>query len=348
LLTHEPQNREMALIRCPSCDTLHELEGSFFAAGPRKVRCAACREVWEAQNPESPAARIPIAPVRETAPDLPEPDGEDAAALDQAAIDAMDFSPEPPAMPAAAESKDGGEPGLDISPEELEALFASEAAAEPPKPDESTQPSPARPSLDDIPVFDPESLARAQDATLPPPPPDDPDERRRMRREQRLAATEAHHKHAVKPARRAPIAAMAMAAGIGTLATIGFLHDEVTRLFPASAPLFSAIGLGKTSNGLDIAEVRSKLIVENERETLEVSGTIANVAPDTRKVPVLRLSIRSATGQEIYVWTATADRLELAPGEKTEFRRRLASPPAGAHSVLVRFVARDDIVAAMH
>lgn len=332
----------MALIRCPSCDTLHELEGSFFAAGPRKVRCAACREVWEAQNPESPAARRPIAPVREAAPDLPEPDGEDAAALDQAAIDAMDFSPEPPAMPAAAENKNGGEPGLDISPEELEALFAADAAAEPAKPE-----APTRPSLDDIPAFDPESLARAQDATLPPPPPDDPDERRRLRREQRLAATEAHHKHTARPVRRTPIAAMAMAAGIGTLATIGFLHSEVTRLFPASASLFSAIGLGKASNGLDIAEVRSKLIVENERETLEVSGTIANVAPDTRKVPVLRLSIRSATGQEIYVWTATADRLELAPGEKTEFRRRLASPPAGAHSVLVRFVAKDDIVAVM-
>ncbi len=344
MLTHEPQNREMALIRCPSCDTLHELEGSFFAAGPRKVRCASCREVWEAKDPESPVSPIFVAPIREEAPALPEPEFDTAPALepalDQAAIDAMDFSPEPP--PTAAPSIEE-EPAADISPEELEALFASEAASEPSRPEAAT---PA--SLEDIPAFDPESLARAQDATLPPPLPEDPEERRQLRREKRLAATEAHHKHAVKSVRRSPVAAMAMAAGIGTLATIGFLHGEITRLFPASAPLFAAVGLAGNMNGLDIAEVRSKLVVENDRETLEVSGTIANVTRDKMKIPVLRLSIRSATGQEIYVWTATADRLELAPGEKTGFTRRLASPPTGAHSVLVRFVAKDDIVAAVH
>ncbi|HRE21981.1 MAG TPA: hypothetical protein PKW21_13270 [Rhabdaerophilum sp.] len=245
-------------------------------------------------------------------------------------------------MSALSTEEETSEPAADISPEELEALFASEAASEPAKPE-----PPTATSLDDIPAFDPESLARAQDATLPSLP-EDPEERRRLRREKRLAATEAHHKHSAKAVRHSPVAAMAMAAGIGTLATIGFLHGEITRLFPASAPLFAAVGLGGGTTGLDIAEVRSKLVVENDRETLEVSGTIANVARDKKKVPVLRLSIRSAAGQEIYVWTATADRLELAPGEKTGFTRRLASPPAGAHSVLVRFVAKDDIVAAVH
>lgn len=348
MLTHEPQNREMALIRCPSCDTLHELEGSFFAAGPRKVRCASCREVWEAKDPESPAGPAFVTPIREAAPTLPEPDVDTAPpALDQAAIDAMDFSLEPPAMEAPSGQEEAAEPAADISPEELEALFASEAANEATSEPAAPESAPAS-SLDDIPAFDPESLARAQDAELPPPLPEDPEERRRLRREKRLAATEAHHKHAAKTVRRSPVAAMAMAAGIGTLATVGFLHGEITRLFPASAPLFAAVGLGGGMSGLDIAEVHSKLVVENERETLEVSGTIANVARDKMKIPVLRLSIRSATGQEIYVWTATADRLELAPGEKAGFTRRLASPPAGAHSVLVRFVAKDDIVAAVH
>lgn len=305
------------------------------------MRCAACREVWEAKDPESPAGPAFVTPIREELPTQPEPDLDAAPALDQAAIDAMDFSPGPATIAAPPAEEETVEPAADISPEELEALFASEAASEPVSADAA-----AHPSIEEIPAFDPESLARAQDAILPPP--EDPEERRRLRREKRLAATEAHHKHAAKTVRRSPVAAMAMAAGISTLATIGFLHGEITRLFPASAPLFTAVGLGGTANGLDIAEVRSKLIVENDRETLEVSGTIANIARDKMKIPVLRLSIRSAAGQEIYVWTATADRLELAPGEKTGFTRRLASPPAGAHSVLVRFVAKDDIVAAVH
>jgi predicted Zn finger-like uncharacterized protein len=327
LLTHEPQNREMALIRCPSCDTLHDLEGSFFAAGPRKVRCASCRTVWEATDPESPASIGRAAPRAEeasrdlldTMAETPEP----ATPLDQAAIDAIDFSA---AEPAA-------ETGADISADELEALFAGEAAAEPAAPEE-------------LPAFDPESLARSQDAVLETTPAESLEERRKLRREKRLAATDAHHKQGTRSRKAGPVAAMAMAAGLGTFAVVGFLHNEVVRLFPASASLFEAVGLGQYA--LDIANVHSQLIREENRETLEVSGTITNHARTPLKIPVLRLSIRSGTGQEIYVWTATADRMELLPGEKTTFTRRLASPPQGSHSVLVRFVAKDDIVAAIN
>lgn len=328
----------MALIRCPNCDTLHDLEGSFFASGPRKVRCASCRTIWEAVDPESSITQRPVAPKFDSEPRpaevaAPEMD-EMEAALGQDAIDAMDFSvPEPPAKVEPVQDN------ADISASELEALFAE------PAPAAATETDKAGKSDKDPIEFDPASLARAQDEATA----DDiePQERRRNRRAKHLAANDAHLGRNAKPKGSSKVTVMLMAAGIGTLATLGLLRNEAVRLFPGVAPVFEAVGLGVSIGNLDIAEVRSRLVREEGRETLEVTGTIANLARATQKLPVMRLSIRSNTGQEIYVWTAAADVHELAPGEKTVFRRRLASPPAESHSVMVRFVAKDDIVAAI-
>ena len=327
----------MALIRCPNCDTLHDLEGSFFASGARKVRCASCRTIWEATDPESSYGTSVVIPRQEPNIPLPEPVADAApmpeeVPLDQSAIDAMDFSmPEPPAKE-----------GADISAEELEALFAEE-------------PKPASPEPADLPAaatadaaeFDPDSLARAQDAARESANEASIEERRKFRRAKHLAATEAHHRHGPPVKKSNSTAVMLMAAGVGTLATLGILRNEAVRLFPASAPIFEAVGLSVNPGNLDISEVRSRLVKEEGRETLEVTGTVANLTKSPQKIPVMRLSIRSNTGQEIYVWTATTDLPELGPSEKTVFRRRLASPPAESHSIMVRFVAKDDIVAAI-
>lgn len=325
----------MALIRCPNCDTLHDLEGSFFASGARKVRCASCRTIWEATDPESSTGPSLVIPRQEPNIALPEQAAElapapEEAPLDQSAIDAMDFSmPEPPAKE-----------GADISAEELEALFAEEPKPAPPEPE--TAPATAEPV-----EFDPDSLARAQDAARESANEASIEERRKWRRTKHLAATEAHHRHGTPPKKSNSTAVMLMAAGVGTLATLGILRNEAVRLFPASAPIFEAVGLSVNPGNLDISDVRSRLVREEGRETLEVTGTVANLTKSPQKIPVMRLSIRSNTGQEIYVWTATTDLPELGPSEKTVFRRRLASPPAESHSIMVRFVAKDDIVAAI-
>lgn len=329
----------MALIRCPNCDTLHDLEGSFFASGARKVRCASCRTIWEATDPESSIGPSVVIPKLEPNIALPEPAAEampapEEAPLDQSAIDAMDFSmPEPPAKE-----------GADISAEELEALFAEEP--KPASPELASAPEPTTKAADPI-EFDPDSLARAQDAAREVANEASIEERRKFRRARHLAATEAHHRHGTPAKKSNSTAVMLMAASVGTLATLGILRNEAVRLFPASAPIFEAVGLKVNPGNLDISDVRSRLVREEGRETLEVTGTVANLTKSPQKIPVMRLSIRSNTGQEIYVWTATTDLPELGPSEKTVFRRRLASPPAESHSIMVRFVAKDDIVAAI-
>ena len=359
MLTHEPQNREMALIRCPNCDTLHDLESSFFASGARKVRCASCRTIWEAVDPESnilprtPAPAANVAPEPETEPAWapeaaaePEDDMVAMAMPIPASKPATSATAEPAPMPVLAEDE-----AVDISAEDLEALFAEPAPKPAAKPAAAVEEEPFE--------FDPASLAREQDAAMAAAAAaaaaekekagteGDPNERRSYRRSRHMAANDSHRARREKKQGRSSMAVMVMAGGIGTLAVLGFMRHEIVRFVPAAAPVFEAIGLGAGASTLDISDVRSKLAQEDGRETLEVTGTIINTARAPQKVPVMRLSIRSASGQEIYVWTAAADVAELAPGEKTQFRRRLASPPAEAHSIMVRFVAKDDIVASI-
>jgi len=56
----------------------------------------------------------------------------------------------------------------------------------------------------------------------------------------------------------------------------------------------------------------------------------------------MRIAVRDAGSHEIYVWTTHAPKTALEPREQTSFRLRLASPPLGAHDVMVRFASAAD------
>ena len=119
-------------------------------------------------------------------------------------------------------------------------------------------------------------------------------------------------------------------------------RNEVVRYFPQTASLFAAIGLPVNLRSLSFEDVK---ITKEERDgvpVLMVEGNIVSVTKRAVEVPRLRFAIRNASGQEIYAWTAAAPRSILEPGEKIEFRSRLASPPAEAADVMVRFVGAQD------
>lgn len=334
----------MALIRCPNCDTLHDLDDAFLATGRRKVRCASCRTVFEADESESDTAATVAMPVPE--PKAPQPEN---------TAPPPEFEPEPVAVLAAApempETAEANAAGEDISADDLEALFADSAPAavradaEPePMPAEEAG-APAR-AEEDHPEFDPTSLARAQDAAASAAlEGDKPPGERRVRRG--AGTMRKVNRPPSRLARSGMVAAMVMAAGVGTASVLVMLREDAVRLFPATAVVFDAVGLSASTRGLDIVDVQSLMVMDDGNETLEVSGRVVNNSKRLLKLPVLRLAIRGAAGAELYVWTATADVGELGPGEATRFSRRLASPPAEAQSVMVRFVAKDDIVAAI-
>jgi predicted Zn finger-like uncharacterized protein len=131
-------------------------------------------------------------------------------------------------------------------------------------------------------------------------------------------------------------------------AIAGLLHWRATvvRLAPQSASLFSAIGLPVNLRGLSFDDVKTAVETHDGVTVLAVEGTIANLTRLPLEVPRLRFAVRNAAGYEVYAWTALPTQPTLAPGERAPFRSRLASPPADAQDIIIRFFNRRDVAAA--
>jgi hypothetical protein len=128
------------------------------------------------------------------------------------------------------------------------------------------------------------------------------------------------------------------------VALVGARH-EVVRYLPQTASLFSAIGLPVNLRNLNFENVRITKEIEEGATILVVQGTIVSISRKPAEVPRLRFAARNAAGQEIYVWTAKPERSILGPGETMKFSSRLASPPAEANDVMVRFFTAQDAMA---
>ena len=118
-------------------------------------------------------------------------------------------------------------------------------------------------------------------------------------------------------------------------------RSEVVRYLPQTASLFAAIGLPVNLQNLKFENVR---IMPSGAggEGLTVEGTIVSTADKPVTVPHLRFAVRNAAAQEIYTWSAAPSRSLLDAGAKLDFRSELASPPANAKDVLVRFMTARD------
>lgn len=327
----------MMRIRCPNCDSTHEVSPSVLEGRPRKVRCASCRTVFQASEAtDSPAPPgNPVENAGAVAAQIDWPEGGDALIGDPE---------EPPVVPASGmDEAIGGDADVELNAamgqDDLDALFA-DAPAEP-------KPQPAVADAADL--APPNSASRNSTAD-----PLDGGQDAAMIAAVALAgaaAAEPEGRKDSNPARPAfrlvPALGVVAATGIGTLMALTIFRHETVRIAPGLAPYFEMVGLEVNSTGLEIRNVRSQIVMEDHREILEISGQIFNITRARQPVPVIRLSLHNAEGQQIYVWTGAADNAELAAGEKTQFRRRLASPPKDATQVMVRFVARDDIVASI-
>jgi predicted Zn finger-like uncharacterized protein len=117
---------------------------------------------------------------------------------------------------------------------------------------------------------------------------------------------------------------------------------EVVRFFPQTASLFEMIGLKVNLRHLTFQDVKITKEENDGVPVLAVEGTIVSQSSSPVEIPRLRFAVRNATGQEIYAWTSKASQSILQPGNKLPFRSRLASPPADASDVLVRFANASD------
>jgi predicted Zn finger-like uncharacterized protein len=137
-----------------------------------------------------------------------------------------------------------------------------------------------------------------------------------------------------------PIACVAMAAMVAGLL---IWRVDVVRLLPQTASFYRLAGQDVNLRGLAIKDVQVKSETVDNKPVLVIEGVIIGQARKPADLPRLRFVVRDDHGTEIYAWNTVLEQSVLNPGEKVWFRSRLASPPAEARSIDVRFFNRRDL-----
>ncbi len=137
-----------------------------------------------------------------------------------------------------------------------------------------------------------------------------------------------------------PLVILGLAA---VLAALAAWRVEVVRFAPQTASLFAHVGLPVNLRGLAFDAVKLRAETHEGVPVMVIDGVIVNAAKAPVEVPRMRLAVRNQAGVEVYAWTALPTRPFLNEGESLPFRTRLASPPADARDVQVRFFNRRDL-----
>lgn len=136
---------------------------------------------------------------------------------------------------------------------------------------------------------------------------------------------------------------MAIAAMAALVLALIIWRNDVVRLLPQTAAFFQLTGLGVNLRNLVFEDVKVSTETVNGSRVFVIEGAIAPTSRKAVEIPRLRFVVQDAHGADIYAWNAVVDQAVIKPGEKVAFRSRLASPPADAHSLVVRFFHRRDL-----
>ena len=312
------------LIVCPNCATSYTIDPAALGPAGRVLHCARCKVTWLAGGPAA-------------GPELSESvDGVIREAEMQTAGGIQGEPPQPPAnaiMPSdpAATAADNFDTEDDFGAESVVPIGAVKAGLE--TGDSAELPPPPETIVDAPSLVSPAEHEKLPDAFV--------DETYNEEvesyaaRRQRLAVRRREKR---RSSRWTALVLMLLAVNV---AVIGG-REEVVRTLPQTASYFAAIGLPVNLRHLKFENVKISKETQDGVNVLIVEGTIVSTADKSITVPHLRFAARDAAGQEIYTWTALPSRSILGRGEHLAFSSRLASPPAGARTVMLRFFnARD-------
>ena len=137
---------------------------------------------------------------------------------------------------------------------------------------------------------------------------------------------------------RAPLY-QAFAATIVVCAAMGGVaaRGAIVAHAPCFASVYAMIGLPVNPRGIAFSDVRSAISADTGSTVLSVEGVVTNLRAGNVTVPEIITSLKSEDGRSIYSWKSPAPKPMLGPGETASFRTRLATPPIGAQTVVLRF-----------
>ncbi|MCA1453159.1 zinc-ribbon domain-containing protein [Bradyrhizobium sp. BRP22] len=144
------------------------------------------------------------------------------------------------------------------------------------------------------------------------------------------------------PAATLPTACAAMAALIVALVA---WRGDVVRLLPQTALFYRLVGLEVNLRGVAFKDIKITNDSVDGKPVLVIEGMIVGETRKPVELPRLRFAVRDAQGAEIYAWNAVLEQPVLKPGERAHFKSRLASPPAEARAIDIRFFNKRDLAA---
>ena len=144
--------------------------------------------------------------------------------------------------------------------------------------------------------------------------------------------------------RRAPISLATACAAMGALVlAVVIWRAEMVRLLPQTAAFYRLVGLDVNLRGLRFKDVKITSEMVEGKPVLVIEGSITGESSKPVEIPRLRFSVRDAQGAEIYAWNAVLEQSVLRPGERAQFKSRLASPPPEGRNIDVRFFNKRDL-----
>jgi predicted Zn finger-like uncharacterized protein len=146
------------------------------------------------------------------------------------------------------------------------------------------------------------------------------------------------------PRFKAPIGLTTACAAMGALVLATLIwRAELVRLLPQTAGFYKLVGLDVNLRGLKFRDVKVSSEMVEGKPVLVIEGSITGESNKPVEIPRLRFSVRDAQGAEIYAWNAVLEQSVLRPGERAQFKSRLASPPPEGRNIDVRFFNKRDL-----
>ncbi len=301
------------LLTCPSCKARYLVADTVIGPSGRRVRCAACKEVWQQSPPVEEAHRDII--------------GRDVSGTRSASTAAVAREPQfsmtgfqPMAMPQSA---------LDFKSQSDANMTGTPAFQ-----GFNMKMSQPDPSNEETPVF------QRRPAGM------NPFEEERPRSQAAVMAQEISRVSSRKR-RSKQTGTYWLAGGFGLLliGNIYFWSDSVGRFVKSLVPgvaRFHINGLKKPASAdavsaLKIAYTKPSPVMRGGHKVLPISGTISNPTPNTLSVPRLHGVLLDGNGKEIFSWSFPAPTVELATGQTTTFDTEANDIPEKAKSLRIGF-----------
>ncbi len=324
----------MMLIVCPQCAASYQVAPTSVGPDGRSVRCVNCHTIWFATPVESALENAGI----DTSFASP------AGATDEPAFHASAF-PNGNDNPGdfAVDGADGPVAWDDKAPAAYQDdLAAADIAAIPGADSPLGEPALEPAIMGEAPSIVPPLDNDGDDLRFAAPLPGEDIESLAARRE-----TQSRHAalwHTLKQKLTIPGLPTIIVLLGGIILVLLASRNQVVRFAPQTASFYALLGLPVNLRGLDFENIRVSREMQDGIPVLVVEGKIVGTTSAISEVPRLRFAIHDETGKEVYTWSMMPSRTLLAAGETLPFRSRLASPPAEAHNVSIRFFNRRDAI----